>query len=400
MTTNERAELLREREDPQRATFLELFFDLVLIFALTRITALLVDDLTSEGQIVVLEAGKTVLLFLALWSVWSGTAWVCDTFDPRRLQIQLLVIASMFGLLLMAVAVPDAFGDRSLLFAGAYVAIHVGRGLYLVLALRGHEAQRRTARTLFWFGISAVPWIAGAVGPAGVVRGVLWTVAVAVDYVAVALRWPAPRLGRSRTSEMPVVPEHLAERYQQVTIIALGESIVVMGLVFSSGPFAAGRTAAFAVAFATTALLWRIYIHRAGARLAEAIASSANATRLARSASIAHLLMVAGIVATAVGYELVIEHPLGHTDPAWLAVILGGPALFLIAREQLHSAVSRRVVRHRLIGAVVLAAAAPVMILVPPLVVAITAALILAGDAVADMANTQWHSRGPYKPPY
>jgi low temperature requirement protein LtrA len=389
MTTSRAAELLREREDPQRATFLELFFDLALIFAFTRVSARLVEDLTSERRIVLTEAGQTLLLFLALWSVWAGTAWVGDRFDPRRPEIQLLVIASMFGSLVMAVALPEAFGDRSLIFATAYVAIHLSRGLYLVLALHGYEAQRITARTLFWFGVSAMPWIAGALAPEGTARGVLWTVAVTVDYTAAVLRWPTPGLGRSHTSELPVVPEHQAERYQQILIIALGESILVMGLTFSGGGFEADRTAAFVVSFATTALLWRIYIHHAGARLAAAIASSPNPGRLAQWASSTHLLMVGGIVATAVGYELVIQHPFGHTDPAWLAVILGGPALFLVGRIRIEYAVFARVSRNRLIGLLVLAAAAPAMILVPPLMAASTATLVLAGVAASDAARAR-----------
>ena len=102
------------------------------------------------------------MLLLAVWWVWSSTAWVTDRFDPQRPAIQLLVIATMVGSLVMAVAVPEAFGEQGLVFAGAYVAIQVGRSLFLVLALRGHELQRDAVRVLFWFGVSAVPWIAGA----------------------------------------------------------------------------------------------------------------------------------------------------------------------------------------------------------------------------------------------
>jgi low temperature requirement protein LtrA len=216
----------------------------------------------------------------------------------------------------------------AMIFAGAYVAIQIGRGLFLVLAMRARELQRRSARALFWAGLSAVPWIAGALTH-GTARGALWTLAVALDYAAFALGFPTPRLGRESTSELPVVAEHLAERYRQFFIIALGELILVTGLALSGTGFAAARTAAFVVSIATTVLLWRIYIYRAGELLSAAIAAAPNPARIARSASTAHLVMVAGVVVTAVGDELVIANPLGHTPPAWIAVILGGPALFL-----------------------------------------------------------------------
>ena len=399
MATSRAAELLRKPGQSQRATFLDLFFDLVFVFALTRVTQRLLEDFTSEQRIVVSEAGQTLLLLLALWLVWVYTAGIADPYDPQRPEIQLLVVATMFGSMVMAVALPEAFGDRGLVFASAYLAIHIGRDLFFVLALRGHEARRRAARPLFWFGISAVPWMAGALFPEGVERGVLWTVAVTMDYTAVMLRWPTPGLGRLAAAEVPVVAEHLAERYQQFFIIALGEAILVIGLAFSGGGFGAGRAAAFVVAFASTVLLWRIYIYRAGTLLPAAIAAAPDPARIARSAASAHLPMVAGVVAIAVGHELVIEHPFGHTDPAWIAVILGGPALFLAGRALFEYAVFGRVSRNRVIGLLVLAVMAPAMVLLPPLVVAIAATVVLVGIAVSDSVRAWGHPPEQPSPP-
>jgi low temperature requirement protein LtrA len=210
-----------------------------------------------------------------------------------------------------------------------------------------------------------------------------------MNYAAASLGWPTPGLGRAPASELPVVAEHRSERYQQFFIIALGETILVMGLTFSGGGFEAGRTAAFVVSFATTALLWRIYIYRAGELLPAAITAAPHPGRLAQSTSYAHLLMVAGIVAVAAGDELVIEHPFGHTDSAWIAVILGGPALFLAGRALFDYEVFARVSWNRLIGLLVLAATAPTTILMPPLVVAIAATLVLAGVAITDAARAR-----------
>ncbi|WP_349876158.1 low temperature requirement protein A [Micromonospora sp. HUAS YX12] len=383
MTTSRAAALLRKPGQPKRATFLDLFFDLVFVFALTRVSQRLLTDVTSQRWVVLTEVGHTVLLLLALLIVWFVTAWVTDLYDPTRPEIQLVVIGTMFGALVMAVAVPDAFGARALGFAGAYVAIHIGRHLVLVPALRGHKAQRRSASVLLWFAVSAVPWIVGATLPGSPTRGVLWTLAIAIDLAGAMLLWHTPWVGRM-TSEWPVVAEYLSERYRQFFIIALGELILVTGITYSGKYVAGGHAAAFGVAFVTTALLWRIYMYRAGELLPDAIAAAPQPGRLVRRAMLAHLLMVAGIVAAAVGYELVIEHPSGHTDSAWIGVILGGPVLFLAGRAFFEYAVFARVSRSRLIGALVLAGISPAMILLPPLAVAITAAVVLAGIVTSD----------------
>jgi low temperature requirement protein LtrA len=396
MTTSGGARLLRKPGQGERATFLELFFDLVFIFALTRISDRLVTDITTERRVVLTEAGKTLLILLAFWLVWFVTALITDLYDPEQTRIQLLIVATMLASLAMAVAVPGAFAARGLLFAGAYVAIHIGRGLFLVPALRGHPAQRRAAWVLFWFAVSAVPWIGGALFPAGVARGVLWTLAIMLDYAAQVFRLPAPRLGRPSLEQFPIVAEHLSERYRQFFIIALGELILVIGITFSSNELSASRAAAFVTAFATTGLLWRIYLYRAGELLPAVIAGARQPSRLAQWVSMAHLLMVIGIVAISAGFELVIRHPLGHTDAAWAAVILGGPALYLVGRGLFEYGLFGRVSRSRLIGAVALVAWAVVAVHTPPLTVAVAAVVVLLGVSIADAVRTR--ARPPEMP--
>jgi low temperature requirement protein LtrA len=260
-------------------------------------------------------------------------------------------------------------------------------------------------RLLFWVGLAAVPWVAGAMLH-GWPRTALWIAAVAVEYVGVGLSFPTPGLGRAgrRRPEVVVSEEHMAERYQQFFIVVLGEPIVVTGLAFANGDFTAARTAATLVAFITTALLWRIYIHRAGARLADAMAAVPDPRRLTALTIYSHAIMAAGIITIAVADELVIQRPLGYTDAGQITVILGGPALFLVGRATFEYAVFGRVSRPRLIGALALLAATPAMRLVPPLaaattaaaVLAVVAALILVGIAVSDVAPAQ---QSPFKPP-
>ncbi|RQW91451.1 low temperature requirement protein A [Micromonospora globispora] len=387
--TSGAARLLREE---QRATFLDLFLDLVFVFAIFRLSQGLRDHLNWSGAV------QTLVLLLAVWWVWSQTAGVSNRFDPRRPTIQLLVIGSMFGSFVLAAAVPESFGEHGLLFAGAYVAVQVGRSLFLVIVTRGDERQRPEMRLLFWYGVSAVPWIAGAVVQ-GWARGVLWALALAVDYTAAPLRWPTPGLGRASATEFAISAEFLAERHRQFFIIALGELILVSGLTFTSSAFEADRSAAVVVAFATTVLLWRIYIHRAGEVFGGAVAAATDPLRVALSATYAHLVMVAGIVAISVGDELVITHPFGHAQPAWIAVILGGPALFLAGRAIFEYAVFGRVSRNRVAGVLVLAAMSPAMIFLPPVLVAAAAALVLAGIAVSDAARARGRPPEPPSPP-
>ncbi|NYH41885.1 low temperature requirement protein LtrA [Micromonospora jinlongensis] len=376
------AELLRKPGQPQRPSLLELFFDLVFIFALNRVSHRLVEDLT-ERRVVLVEAGETLLLLLAFLVLWLVTAWVTDLYDPQRPQLQLLVYTAMLGALIMAVAVPQAFGDRSLAFAGAYVAVHIVRGLVIVPALRGHEAQRRAAGVFLWFTISAVPWIGGAIVP-GPARGLLWTLALAIDCAALLLFYPAPWT-RPAQRQWPVLAEYLSERYRQFFIIALGELILTTGSAYSDTSFRQGGAAvAFGVSFITTVLLFRVYLFKAGQLLPEAIRASVGPARLVREAFLAHVLMVAGIVAVAVGYEIVIDHPFGHTETAWILVVLGGPILFLSGRALAEHAVFDRVSRSRTIGALVLVGAAPAMVLLPPLAAAVTAVVVLGCIAISD----------------
>ncbi|SCL15998.1 Low temperature requirement protein LtrA [Micromonospora rhizosphaerae] len=385
------ARLVRGREG-RRATFLDLFLDLVFVLALFRLSQGLLEHLDWSG------AFQTLVLLLAVWWVWSQTAGTSDRFDPRRPAIQALVIGCMFGSFVLAAAAPEAFGVHGLLFAGAYVAVQVGRSLFLVIVTRGGERQRPELRVLFWYGVSAVPWLAGAVVQ-GWARGVLWALAVAVDYAAPRLGWPTPGLGRASAADFAISGEFLAERQRQSFIIALGELILASGLAFTSNGFEADRSAAVVVAFATTVLLWRIYIHRAGEVLGAAVAAAIDPLRIAVAAVYAHLVMVAGIVAISVGDELVIHHPLGHTQPVWIVVILGGPALFLAGRAIFEYAVFARVSRNRVAGILALAAISPATIFLPPLLVAAAAALVLAGIAVADAARARGRPPEPPSPP-
>lgn len=393
MTSDREAGLLRVHRDVQRAGYLELFFDLVYVFAFIELSHNLVKDLTWRGVF------QLLVTLLALWWVWSFTAWTTNRFDPSKPAVQLMIISIMLGSFLMAIAAPDAFGESGLLFATAYVAIQIGRTLFVVLTRAGQPERASAVRILPWFGVTAVPWIAGALAPSTAAHAVLWTLAVALTFMMIAIDFRVPGFGSARTVDLAISGEHLSERYRQLTIIALGHTILVAGLVARSHGLAGARIGATAVAFAVTVLLWRIYYFHAGALLESAITSAPAPARLGRSASSAHLLMVAGIVTTSAGQEIIIRHPAGHTDPPWIAVILGGPALFLVGRAWLDHLTFSYLARSRPIGLLVLAAMAPAMVLLPPIMVAITASLVLAGIAFSDTIAWRAHPRQPAPPP-
>jgi low temperature requirement protein LtrA len=298
------------------------------------------------------------------------------------------MIGSMFGCLVLAVAIPEAFSTRGLVFAGAYVAVHIGRNAFLMDATRGRSGRQRQ---LFWSGITAVPWLAGAVVQ-GWTRAVLWVLAAGVDYTASRFGFPTPGMGRTQGEEVVVSGEFLAERQRQFFIIALGELILAAGLtVTSSRGLGAGHVAAAVLAFVTAVVLWRIYIYRAGQVMGPAVAAASDPRRFIATASYSHPVMVAGTIAISVGSELAITHPYGHIQPTWIAVILGGPALFLAGRVMLEYAVFGQANRECGLAILVLAAVSPAMILAPPLLAALTATVILTGGAIADTARGRRH---------
>ncbi|SIM44867.1 low temperature requirement protein A [Micromonospora cremea] len=378
------ARLLRSETGLQRATFLELSLDLVLVFALTRISARLITDFTGGQRGVLAGLGQALLLFLALWAVWSLTVWSTSWLNPEAPIVQTVIIMTLTGAMVMAVAVPDGFGARASLFAVTYVTLQIGRVVYFHIAGHGQPDQRQTVRVLIWLGSSAPLWIVGGLVEEGVVRGSLWTAAVLVDYVGLFLGWPTPRLGAQPIGGQAIGAEHLAERYQQFLLIALGEAIFVIGLAFSGSEFHPAQIGGFALALATTVLLWRIYFHLAGGVLGTAISRSRNASRLATDMAFAHLVMIAGIVLTGVGFELFITEPLENLAPPWLIAVLGGPALFLAGRSALEFQAFGRVSRSRAAGLLALGLLAPATLHLPPIATGAAAAVVLRGVAGAD----------------
>lgn len=371
--------LLRRRgERNHRVTFIELFFDLVYVFAITQLSHRLIEHLSVRGAL------ETLLLLLAVWWVWSATAWITNWFDPDQRIVRAMLVGVMLVGLVMSATLPDAFGDRGLVFAGAYVAIQVGRSLFAVATLGHQPALRRNfQRILGWSTASGGLWLAGGLVD-GSTRTGLWLAAVTVDCLAPVVGFYTPGLGRSTTEDWQIAGRHLAERCQQFLIVALGESILVIGGTLADLEFSAAVVAAFVVAFVGSVAFWWVYFDRSAGAAGEAIATSADPGRLGRSAyTYFHLPMVAGIIVAAVGDELTIAHPTGHASAATTAAVLGGPALFLAGHALFKWAVFGRLSIVRLVAILAFAALVPTARFASP--------LLLAGAATLVVVAVGWH---------
>ncbi|MEU8180306.1 low temperature requirement protein A [Micromonospora sp. NPDC049044] len=379
--------LLRRETSPLSASFLELFFDLAFVLALSQLAEHLLHDLTVVGAL------RTALLLAGVWWIWVTTTWFADWYDPESPWVRWLLVGAALGSLLAGVAIPQALDGRGLLFAGAYVLVHVARGVVTAFALRGHPRQKRALRILCWFSVSAVPWLLGGFLPQW--RVPLWLFALALDFTGPRLGWPTPRLGRTTRQELHLAGEHFAERYQQIMIIGLGELVLVAGLSYAGTRLELSQTAALLLVFAAAVLIGLLYVTPAGQRLGPVI-ERADPSRLGVITGYLHLVMIAGLVVTAVGAELSIAHPTKTSDRTAAIVILGGPMLFLLGRILFSVAIHRRLSWPRVAALIVLVGAAAVLRL-PLLAVSAVATGVVLAVVVLDHAGLRSyrHIRNP-----
>jgi low temperature requirement protein LtrA len=366
------------RRDPgeqQRTTNLELFYDLVFVFAVTQVSHVLLAHLTITG------AAKSALVLLVVWWAWNYTTWVTNELDPDSDAVRLLLLGIMLASLLLAVSIPQAFGDRALLFVGSYVTIQIGRHVFLtfVAAGPGTIERERAGRILIWFTAAGALWIAGGLADDGL-RILLWLAALALDYCAPLVLFWVPGRPRLRGDTWQVGTEHFAERFQLFIIIALGESIVVIGATTSDLHVNAVRLIAFALAFVSTAALWWLYFTYVAAIAQRRLELAEDRTTLARDGyTYLHVVFVAGIIVTAVGQELVIAHPTETLAGRQIAVVVAGPAIYLLAHVLFRLRMTGTTSLKRLTAAAACVAAGMLGAVVPGLALATVLALVLIG---------------------
>ena len=303
----------------QRVTPLEIFFDLVFVYAITQVTLLMSDDPTWSG------VGRGLLVLAALWWAWTGYAWLTNTLEPEEGLVRAGVLAAMAAMLVVALAVPEAFGANGVLFGAAFLIVRVIQlGLFAIARRRDPDLRLTMARKVPTAMLGPVLILAAGFfdGPA---QAALWVVALAVDYLGILF---------SHGPGLRVSPAHYAERYGLIVIIALGESIVAIGVGAAGEPVTTSLVAAAVLGILVVGALWwayfDVYAVEAQRRLSEA--SDAARFRLARDAySYIHLLMVAGIVLFALGLKKTIEEVGDPLDTVPAVALCGGLALYFLS---------------------------------------------------------------------
>jgi len=373
----EREPVLQDEPDSEhQVTPLELFFDLVFVFAITQVTSLLADDPTWGGVV------RGMLVLAALWWAWSVYAWLTSALDVDEGGVRLTMLASMGAMFGVALAVPGAFGDDAVLFGGAYLLVRL---LHLVLSAtvaRGNP-ERRSA--LLRFMPTAI------LGPALLVlagfldghdRIVVWVIALSIDYLGPVVIGVGPG--------WRVAPEHFAERHGLIILIALGESFIAIAVGFGAGfELASGVLVAAALGIVAVSALWWLYFDVAAifARRRLMQAAGLELHRLALHAySYLHLPMVAGIVLFALGLKTTLGHVDEPLDTVPAVALCGGVALYLLGHVAFLFRTTGRVFRRRTVGAIVLLALVPAALAMPALaalaLVSAVCALVVAWEVL------------------
>jgi low temperature requirement protein LtrA len=370
----------RGRAGPQQTTELELFFDLVYVFAVTQLSHLLLDDLSAAG------AARAAFLLVVVWWAWVYTAWMTNWFDPASPAVRAILAGVMLASLLMAAALPGAFQGDGLLFAASYVALQVGRNLAATALLaRDHRLRDTFERLVAWSVAAAALWLAGAALD-GDQRLLLWVPALALELLAPVAGYWLPGRGRAATTDWDVEGGHFAERCQLFVLIALGESIVLAGATAAGAELTTSVVASLVVAFLETVALWWLYFGAPAAGSRTAVTETDDPGRVARDAyTYFHLLIVAGIIATAAGNELLIAHPLDHRHGMAAAIIVGGPALFLLGADLFQWRATGVVSAKRLLTAALIVLLSLLAPLVPALALAAIVTAILAALAAWEL---------------
>lgn len=314
----------RVRAGVRGETNIEVFFDLVYAFAVTQLSHYLLNHATLEGAL------QTAVLLTMVWWVWLLTTGVTNWLNPNHVAVRLLLISLMLVSIVLSASLPDAFGDRGLAVGGAYAVLQIGRGSFTVLALRGDRLQRNVERVLSWSIVGGAFAVAGGVVH-GHLRELLWVCAVGIEILGGMVGNYTPGLGRSTTREWDIEGSHIAERCQSFVMIALGESIVVIGAgLAGKSAVAAAEVTALVIAFAGAVAIWWIYFARGAVEATRVLATSPDPGRLGRDAyAYIHPVMIGGIIAVAAGDSGVLASPLSIASVATTAMLLGGTMLFL-----------------------------------------------------------------------
>jgi low temperature requirement protein LtrA len=336
---------------------LELYFDLVFVLGFTQCTALMSANPSWEA------VGQGMLVLAVLWFAWTGYAWLTSVIDPEEGAVRIAFFVAMAALLVVALCVPAAFGGRALAFAIAYGVVRAAHIALFVLASRDDPSLRRSVLDLAITTSIAVGLLMGASLLDGLEQAGLWVLAIAVD-------WGGPML--FGLAGWRLMPAHFAERHNLVIILALGESIVALGIGAKVG-LTFGVIAAAVLGVALASAVWWTYFDVVSLvtaqRLTRARAGPERNALARDSYSYLHFPMVAGIVLVALGLQYTLAHVDDPLDSVHRFALLGGIAIYLLAHVVLRLRNAHTVNRQRLALALILLGLCPVALHVPSLAV-------------------------------
>jgi low temperature requirement protein LtrA len=358
-------ELHAERE--QRVTALELFFDLVFVFAFTQVTTVLSDNPTWSGL------AHALLILGALWLAWASYAWLTNTVDPGLGAVSAAMLVAMAAMFVAALAVPDAFGSHGVLFGIAFLMVSVMQlTLYALSARRDPDLLAAILRIApSALGGAALIIVAGFVD--GRLKPILWLAALVVAYFVPLV---------SGTHGWRVQPAHFAERHGLIVIIAIGESLIAIGLGEKVSGFSTEVIVAAVLGFAVATSFWLAYFDFFTIRAHQLLTDQSGAERVALARDVytyLHFPMVAGIILFAFAMKTTLADVDGELDSIPALGLCGGPALYLFAFVAVRVRVSRTLRGGRLIAAIVFALLWPLAVVVPALVALMLVTIVWVG---------------------
>jgi low temperature requirement protein LtrA len=368
-------------EGDQRATFFELFFDLVYVFAVTQLSHHLLADISWSG------AAETAFMLIAVYWAWNYTTWMTNWFDPDTAPVRLVLVFVMAASLLMAVAIPEGFDKYALLFACAYSGLQIGRNAFVVVVTPRGLFNQNFRQILAWSVLSAPLWVAGDFVNAEALCWVLWLGALGLDLAAPLVRYWLPGVGATAMSQWQIESAHFGERFQLFVIIVLGESIVLAGATASDTGLSLEVVAALLLSFLSSTALWWLYFGEVAGSVLERMraATAEERGQIGRDIyTYLHLPIVAGIVLVAVGDELVIGHPTDALHDSGALIALGAPALFLAGLMACAARIGQAQSLPRAVVVISLLAAVPLAAVADGLVVSGVLTVLLAALVVAE----------------
>jgi low temperature requirement protein LtrA len=353
----------------------------------------LLENLTWRG------AGETLLLFLVVWRGWITITWVTSYFDLHARSVRLVLIGLAFVSLIVSASLPEAFDERGLAFALGSGAVLIGAQAFAWASVgRQHPLGTVFERVLVWNLIIGLLFLAGALID-GDARVLIWLSAIAGSYSLAWLGFPLPRIGHSHTTDYTITGEHMAERCLLFVTLALGESIIITGTNFGALPNSNDTWLAFGAAFVGTAAIWWTYFDRGAEAGREMISTADDPGRLGLIAyTFCHVPIVAGIIVAAAGDEIAIAHPGNEVSTGEAALILGGPALYLVGHSLFKLAVWGHLSPSRAAGVLALGALVPVAVMSSALVLIVAATLVLIGVIAWDLAIERQRLRAEAQP--